>query len=157
MSGERERRYINVNVCLEQKEFKDNFKKLDKGTLFYNPIRANRFIVELPIEVDIPSWQIVNISLPNYAYGRFNETTITFRDFINHGEDTTSKRIYKNLITKENFEIKVRLLNEIGCVIQTYLIDVLKVNRYDFGSLTYENEDSAKIEVAFDTLSFKII
>lgn len=108
---------------------------------------SNRFLVEFPKELNLPSWTVKTANKPKFANAQWLPLTISFIDPIKH---STSKALYElikiadvqnNYKTKVPilFEIEMKILDKVGEVVEHWKISVNDVQDIDFGDLAYDN------------------
>lgn len=115
------------------------------------PKKCNRFMVSFPPEFNILETSITRINKPKYTYDYgWGDIDIEFMDI---ESPSTTERIF-NIIKfisenderdKKLFDITIRILDSIGSIIETWIIEVDKIIDIDFGELSYESNDAQQI------------
>lgn len=117
------------------------------------PIKKSKFIVEFPQELNIESWSIYSITMPTINNGnKYGKMSIMFRKFI---EPLTSKAVL-GLINKKNYNIEVKIVNDIHDVVETWVVTVHKLKHIHFDSYSYSSLDSDNDNVTLINAEFKV-
>lgn len=105
--------------------------------------RNNRFSIEFPEEFDIKFWTVAKLNMPRYTDHKWEDIKIHFIDPI---DPSTSQGLYRIVDflhknnNKKSFEIKIKMLDPIGTVIETWIVSVEKVLTINFGELDYSDD-----------------
>lgn len=114
----------------------------------YEPKLANRFLVTLPDNFDLPEWTIFSITKPKLKKDKWQNITIVFTDPIG---PSTSQRLFHNVSGMGNakaaevpFDFKIESLDPTGVVVEKWTITVEKIVLIDFGDSNYAKSELQK-------------
>jgi hypothetical protein len=122
----------------------------------FEPKLNNRFIVNFPEELDIPSWCVSKITKPEYTY-QWSPMTIVFRDPI---APSISQRIYNILesnikgLPNQLKEFNITSVDPTGVEVENWLITVDEILYVNFGVLDYSDDNLQ--EVTLQIVNFYI-
>lgn len=121
--------------------------KIDKHSI-YESKRNNRFLVNLPKEIDIEPWVITGVSKPKLFNGQWGHIHMYFVDPIG---PSTSQRLFIliNDIKEKNykFNFTIESLDPTGVVVEEWFIDVEEVDEIDFGNLDMQDDNIQRIKM----------
>lgn len=120
----------------------------NKNELYIEPKLNNRYVVEFPSELGLEPYLVQRITNPKYYDCSWENIIIEFIDTI---PISVSKILYglidyntKTKNEKINFNIKIKITDPIGDVIETWLIEVAEIVAIDFGTMTYSDNHVLK-------------
>jgi hypothetical protein len=117
----------------------------------YEPQRCNRFIIEFPENFEPLSYFVHSFNRGGKYNGIWDFMSITFNNII--GPSTTI--LINNLLNKENdFDIKLKILDPVGLVVETWLITVeLQTLSVNYGAVSYDDNGIIKTSISFRPLN----
>jgi hypothetical protein len=126
----------------------DVIKEYKKIPVEQEPIMQNRFCVEFPEHIGIPSFLVQSINLPKlkfYDRLEYEPISIEFLDVIGANVSRVIYKLFKKEL--ELNEFKINLLDPTGVIIESWKIVVDSIKSFDFGNLSYENYEISKLKI----------
>lgn len=111
-----------------------------------DPKRKNRFVVEFPKELGIESWTVQKCNLPELKDGKWQNIKISFIDPIGlvspvNGLNKIMDMKKSFFSNKPIFNIKIKILDPTGAIIDNWLVSIKSVESVNFGYLDYSHDN----------------
>ena len=133
----------------------------------FEPKRQNRFLVNLPVEFDLPAWTIHTTSRPKIdlrkeGYFSFTDFVLTFRD---PTSPSTTQRLWNIFLAfsgieyapefvknnldkfKDGFNYSLEMCDPTGAVVERWQMCKCRIIDIDFGSVTYSEDSLAECKI----------
>lgn len=115
----------------------------------YEPLRSNRFLINLPTELNIPNYLVFGVSMLRYdsEINRWGDIIITLRE-------TTSHQLRSNLIhlinntnlSNQLLSYEYQLLDTIGATASIYHI-IGRISEINFSETSYDSDDLSSVSL----------
>jgi hypothetical protein len=123
--------------------------------------RNNQFVVEFPKQFGLDSYSVKRMNKPNFINNRWGNIRIDFTDVIGGSSNKGLLKIINFLKLSDGinplFDIKIKMLNSIGNVVEEWVISVEKVLTIDFGDLDYGDDSIQEPYLIFKPLDCILI
>lgn len=115
----------------------------------FEPKTLTRFVVQFPLELDIPYWTVQRITKPKYSNGEWLNIRI---DFIDSTKHSPCNGIFKlitgtgtpELARRDKVHFSIKSLDKLGTEVEEWVVYIESIVMVDFGNLDY-TKDSDEI------------
>jgi len=141
-------------------------KTFKKMPLPYEPKRNNRWLITFPADLGIQQWWLASASRPSYQIKRYSvfgktlwtkhvydDLVLVIRDLIG---PSASDVIYKMIEIDKPIDIILEMLDPTGVVIEKWLISNCRINKVNFGGLSYDDDSITNITLTLSVGGVKL-
>jgi len=112
----------------------------------YEPQMSNRFIIEFPENFESLSYSVHSFNRGGKFGGTWDFMSITFNNII-HPSTTI---LINDLLNQDNFNLKLKVLDPTGLVVETWLIRVeSQTLSVSYGTVSYDDNGIIKTCISF--------
>lgn len=117
----------------------------------FEPLRRHRYLIRLPEQFEIPTWQVQNIYLPTLSYNwlRIKKWSPLIIDIMNIiGRNNASNFIQQHERMKD-YEINIQGLDPTGMVVHEIIVKIKRIIMVDLGSYASGNDNIQISRIVF--------
>lgn len=115
----------------------------------YEPCRHNKYLITLPDNFNIRSWQICGVVLPvmSYNFWKIKQWSNLKLRIIEVVDASTKHELVNINRTQNNYSIVFNALDPTGYAVQQVVINVYKITKIDLGFFDYQSSGFSEIKV----------